>query len=56
MQRLPVAEFEAVVDVLPVAGRALTAQHLRAAIALIAEERMADVAHVGTYLMRAAGL
>ena len=51
MKNLARAEFEAVLYELPVAARTLTTQYLGASITLVAEHRMTNVLHVGTYLM-----
>lgn len=56
MQCLPRAEVEAVLYVCLVGGGALSAQYLCPAVPLVAEERVADVLHVGSYLMCAACL
>ena len=53
MQHLSRTDVKAVLDECLVAAATLTAQNLGASIALVAEQRMADVAHVGTYLMGA---
>ena len=50
------AYLEAVVDESFVGAAALAAQYLGAAVGLVAEEGVADVLHVGSYLMGAAGL
>ena len=50
------ADLKAVVDEGFVGAAALAAQYLGAAVGLVAEEWMADVLHVGSYLMGAAGL
>ena len=56
MQYLSGAEVETVLDECLVGAAALTAQNFGATIALVAEQRMADVSHVGTDLMSAARL
>ena len=50
------AEREAVLDELLVAGELVTPKDLVATIACISEERVPDVAHVGTDLVRASRL
>ena len=51
MQCLTITEFKAIIDILPITGRTLTTQNLTAAVTLVAKQRMADVTHVGTYLV-----
>ena len=53
MQGLARAKLQAVLDESLVAGRALPPQNFQAAIALVGEKGMADVAHVSAYLVRA---
>ena len=53
MEHLTRTEFEAVLDIGLVTRRPLTTEDFRSTIALIAEQRMADVLHVGPDLMRA---
>ncbi len=53
MQGLTRTQLEAILDIGLVRSCALTAQNFRTAIALVGKQRMADVLHVGTNLMRA---
>ena len=53
VQSLSRTDFEAVANELLVAAAALAAQDFVAAIAFVAEERMPDVFHMGTYLVGA---
>lgn len=56
MKRLARTYLQAVLYKLLVAAAAVSAQYDGASVALVAEERMADMPHMGTYLMGAAGL
>ncbi len=56
VERLTGAEREAVLDELLVAGELVAPKDLVATIACISEERVPDVAHVGTDLVRASRL
>ena len=56
MQSLTRTHFETVVYECFVLGRGHTAQNDIAAIAGVVEKRMADVAHMDSYLMSATGL
>ncbi len=56
MQGLSRAKLQAVLDIGLVAGRTFATQNLHAAIALIGKQRMADVLHVSTNLMRTSRL
>ena len=51
MEHLTGTEFEAVLDISLVTGSPLTSENLSSAIALVAEQRMADMLHVGPDLM-----
>lgn len=55
MKRLTGAQRHAVVNKFTVGSRTLPPQYLIAAIAGIAEQRVTDVTHVGTDLMRTSG-
>lgn len=52
MEHLTGAEFEAVLYVSLIAGRSFPTENLRSAISLVAEQRMPNVLHVGSDLMR----
>ena len=56
VQSLTRADLETVVDEGLVGSAALSAQNLRSAVTLVAEERVSDVLHVSTYLMCASRL
>ena len=55
VQSLTRTELEGIVHILLVIGSPLATQNLRAAISLVAEQRMTDVLHVGTDLMCPSG-
>ena len=56
MKGLSRALLEAVVDELRVARRGVATQYLVAAVSLVVEERMPNVAHVHAYLVSASRL
>ena len=56
MKSLARTYLQAILYKLLVAAAAVSAQYDGASVALITEERMADMPHMGTYLMGAAGL
>ena len=52
MKHLPRTELKAVLYERLVCRRTFTSQYLSTTIALVAEQRMTDMLHVSTYLMR----
>ena len=56
MQSLTTAEFKTVLDICLIGCSTLSTQNLCSSITLITEQRMPDMFHVGTNLMRTSSL